>query len=82
MEVKNNEGKTLYHAQSEGTYSLAHDMFIWSHKEPTKDQLKKAFLFDCNDKTEEGKLASMELAEAFLADVDVYKVYAEDIDNI
>ena len=68
------DNKTLWHIQNMNICSdgSAYDMFLWSENEPTEEELKKAFVEDYID-------ASDELIEEWLTSSEVYAVYAEEL---
>ena len=73
MYVEKN-GKTLWHVQnmnicSDGT---PYDMFLWSEQEPTKEQLRRAFIEDY-DTDDEYQIKEWETSS------EIYKVYAEEV---
>lgn len=78
MKVELN-GKELYHIQNMnlGDNASAFDTFVWSDHFPTREDLGK--VFDCEFEGAEG-VESMR--EEFLTTSEIYKVWAEDLEEL
>lgn len=68
--------KVLWHIQNMNIHTDGepYDMFVWAENEPSPELMKRAFLEDYTD-------ASDELINEWLTSSDVYAVYVEEVEE-